>query len=388
MPIQFGIDHLLQQSPDWKNKSIGFLTNQAATTSNGIPSRKALIDNGFNIVQLFSPEHGLDATGTDGAKMNDGIDTLTGLKVISLYGEKFKPSKKDLSHIDIMLFDIPDAGTRFYTYLWSMTYWIEAAAENQIPVYILDRPNPLGGLMTQAEGPLLDEALSSFIGRFNIPIKHQCTLGELALYFNKTQHWNATLHVITCNRWKREKLFYEWNLPWVKPSPALQNIEACILYPGLCFFEATNISVGRGTKYSFEWLGAHWLNLPAIAMVGQNLLRLEMKIETLTLKLPTPLGEEETKGFRIKIIDPTSYSAVMNGLLLLKLLKDLHPHDFRWMPYPTQANPTGENHLSLLLGIPNAELIFDLPLQAWLQQITKWLKISQWPQEIHEFLLY
>ncbi|TRZ78191.1 MAG: DUF1343 domain-containing protein [Chitinophagaceae bacterium] len=388
MPIQFGIDHLLQQSPDWKNKSIGILTNQAATTSNGIPSRKALIDNGFNIVLLFSPEHGLDAAGTDGAKMNDGIDTLTGLKVISLYGEKFKPSKEDLSQIDIMLFDIPDAGTRFYTYLWSMTYWIEAAAENQIPVYILDRPNPLGGLMTQAEGPLLDEALSSFIGRFNIPIKHQCTLGELALYFNKTQHWNANLHVITCNQWKREQLFYEWNLPWVKPSPALQNIEACILYPGLCFFEATNISVGRGTKYSFEWLGAHWLNLPAIAMVGQNLLRLEMKIETLTLKLPTTLGEEETKGFRIKIIDPTSYSAVMNGLLLLKLLKDLHPHDFKWMPYPTQANPTGENHLSLLLGIPNAELIFDLPLQAWLQQITKWLKISQWPQEINEFLLY
>jgi hypothetical protein len=242
--------------------------------------------------------------------------------------------------------------------------------------------------MTQAEGPLLNEALTSFIGRFNIPIKHQCTLGELALYFNKTQHWNANLHVITCKRWKREQLFYEWNLPWVKPSPALQNIEACILYPGLCFFEATNISVGRGTKYSFEWLGAHWLNLPAIAMVGQNLLRLEMKIETLTLKLPTTLGEEETKGFRIKIIDPTSYSAVMNGLLLLKLLKDLHPHDFKWMPYPTQANPTGENHLSLLLGIPNAELIFDLPLQAWLQQITKWLKISQWPQEIHEFLLY
>lgn len=388
MPIQFGIDHLLQQSPDWKNKPIGFLTNQAATTSNGIPSRKALIDNGFNIIQLFSPEHGLDATGTDGAKMNDGIDTLTGLKVISLYGEKFKPSKEDISQIDIMLFDIPDAGTRFYTYLWSMTYWIEAAAENQIPVYILDRPNPLGGLMTQAEGPLLDEALSSFIGRFNIPIKHQCTLGELALYFNKTQHWNANLHVITCNHWKREQLFYEWNLPWVKPSPALQNIEACILYPGLCFFEATNISVGRGTKYSFEWLGAHWLNLPAIAMVGQNLLRLEMKIETLTLKLPTTLGVEETKGFRIKIIDPTSYSAVMNGLLLLKLLKDLHPHDFKWMPYPTQANPTGENHLSLLLGIPNAELIFDLPLQAWLQQITKWLKISQWPQEINEFLLY
>lgn len=388
MPIQFGIDHLLQQTPHWKNKSIGFLTNQAATTNTGIPSRKALIDKGFNIVQLFSPEHGLDATGTDGAKMNDGIDPLTGLKVISLYGEKFKPSKEDLSQIDIMLFDIPDAGTRFYTYLWSMTYWIEAAAENQIPVYILDRPNPLGGLMTQSEGPLLEDALSSFIGRFKIPIKHQCTLGELALYFNKTQGWNANLHVITCKHWNRDELFYEWNLPWINPSPALQNIEACILYPGLCFFEATNISVGRGTKYAFEWLGANWLNLPAITLVGQNLLRSEMKIETLTLKLPTTLGVHETKGFRIKIIDPTNYSAVMNGLLLLKLLKDLHPQDFKWMPYPTQANPTGENHLSLLLGIPNAELIFDLPLQSWLQQITKWLKISQWPQEMNEFLLY
>jgi uncharacterized protein YbbC (DUF1343 family) len=388
MPLQFGIDILIQQSPEWKNKSIGLLTNHAATSTSGKYSRKALIENGFQIVTLFSPEHGLDADGTDGAKMEDGIDALTGLKVISLYGTKFKPSKEDLSNIDIMLFDIPDAGTRFYTYLWSMSYWLEAASEYQKPVYILDRPNPLGGSMTQAEGPLLNEQVASFIGRFNIPIKHQCTLGELALYFNKTQHWNANLHIIPCKGWKREHLFYQWNLPWIKPSPALQNIEACILYPGLCFFEATNISVGRGTKYSFEWLGADWLNLPAIELIWQNLLRSEMKMESIALKLPNALENKATKGFRIKIIDPNSYTAVMNGLLLLKLLKDLHPQDFKWMPYPTQANPSGENHLSLLLGIPNAETIFDLPLQSWLQQITKWLKITSWPNEINKFLLY
>jgi uncharacterized protein YbbC (DUF1343 family) len=198
MPLQFGIDHLLQQSPDWKNKSIGFLTNQAATTSTGIPSRKALIDNGFNIVQLFSPEHGLDASGTDGAKMNDGIDTLTGLKVISLYGEKFKPSKDDLSQIDIMLFDIPDAGTRFYTYLWSMTYLMEACAMFGKKLILLDRPNPISGNMKLSEGPMLQESCASFIGRWAIPLRHSCTLGELANYFNYQLKIGADLEIIKC----------------------------------------------------------------------------------------------------------------------------------------------------------------------------------------------
>jgi len=363
------------------------LTNDAAKTNTGILNRLALKNAGFNIVQLFSPEHGMKAIGTDGAYMHDGLDDITGLPIISLYGEKFMPTEADLKNIDIMLFDIPDAGTRFYTYLWSMTYWIEAATKYNKQVIILDRPNPLGGSISMCEGPMLDEKLISFIGRYNIPIKHQCTLGELANYFNQKNNWNANLTIIKCEGWKRDQLFYEWNLAWQNPSPALQNMEAALLYPGICFFEATNVSIGRGTMYSFEWIGAEWLNLQSVVMVCQNILKEDMVVEV--VKLPINIGTgKEIKGIRIKVIDPYSYEAVLNGLILLKLIKDLHPTHFKWAPYPTLANPTGNNHLSLLLGVQDAESIFELPLQEWLQQIGKSIKVSGWTKDMAPFLLY
>ena len=389
MPVKFGIDIIIANAPSWKTKRIGLLTNDAAKTNTGVLSRKALIDAGFNIVKLFSPEHGITASGADGAKMLDGIDDVTAKPIISLYGEKMKPTKQDMQDIELLLFDIPDAGTRFYTYLWSLTYFIETAAENKLKIVLLDRPNPLGGNFELCEGPMLHESVASFIGRFDIPIKHQSTFGELGKYFNATQGWHADLEVIHCENWKRNAMATDWHLPWVKPSPALQNVEACMLYPGLCFFEATNVSVGRGTKHSFEWIGATWLNLPAIAMVWQNLLREEIKIETTPLSISQSNGEvQETKGIRIKIIDPSQYRSVMTGLLLLKLIKDLHPKDFKWQPYPTQANPSGENHLSLLMGIPNAQQLFEQPLQIWLQHITKLVRVTHWQKEISPYLIY
>jgi uncharacterized protein YbbC (DUF1343 family) len=390
MSIQFGIDIILKSEPDWKTRNIALLTNDAAKTINGTLSRKALKHAGFNLVKLFSPEHGMLAIGKDGARMENEIDEITGLPIISLYGDRFMPTEKDLAGIDILLFDIPDVGSRFYTYLWSMTYWIQAAAQFQKKVIILDRPNPLGGELSNIEGPLLDDALTSFIGRFSIPIRHHCTYGELARYFNATQNWNANLMIIPCEGWKRKDLFYDWNTKWINPSPALQNIEATILYPGLCFFEATNVSVGRGTAYSFEWIGAEWMNISAITLVCQNILSEDLKIENRSLMIHDEISNsyKQITGIRLKVIDPYHYPSVMNGLVLLKLIKDVHPQTFKWKPYPTLANPSGHNHLSLLLGIPNAEKLFDEPLPTWLQQISKLLRVTQWKQQIEPYLMY
>ena len=388
MALQFGIDCILKNEPIWKKDRIAMLTNDAARTSSGIISRLALKDAGFNVTTIFSPEHGINAIGDDGALMEDGVDALTGLPIISLYGEKFMPTADDLKEIDILLFDVPDAGTRFYTYLWSMSYWIEAAAKHNKQVIILDRPNPLSGNQSLCEGPMLDDTISSFIGRFNIPVKHQCTLGELAYYFNSIQNWNASMKVIQCEGWKREQLFFDWNQKWVNPSPALQNIEATILYPGLCFFEATNLSVGRGTSYSFEWIGAPWLKQKEMMMMAHSMLGEDYKLEPIDLAIILENETSKYKGIRMKVKDPYHYPAVMNGLLLLKLIKDLHPNDFKWMPYPTNANPSGENHLSLLLGVPNAEAIFDLPLQQWLQKINALLRVEGWKKNIEPYLLY
>ena len=388
MALQFGIDILLQNEPIWIKDRIAMLTNDAARTTSGVISRLALKEAGFNLTSIFSPEHGINTIGEDGALMKDGFDIITGLPIISLYGEKYMPSADDLKDIDILLFDVPDAGTRFYTYLWSMTYWIEAAAKYNKQVIILDRPNPLGGNLALSEGPMLDEDITSFIGRFNIPVKHQCTLGELALYFNSVQQWNANLKVIQCVGWNRAQLFFDWNQKWVNPSPALQNFEATILYPGLCFFEATNLSVGRGTSYSFEWIGAPWLKQKEIMMMAHNMLGEDDKLEPINLAIQIANETSTFKGIRMKVKDPYHYPAVMNGLLLLKLMKDLHPNDFKWMPYPTNANPSGENHLSLLLGIQNAEQLFELPLKEWLQNCIKIIKVRNWNHNISPFLLY
>lgn len=388
MNLQFGVDHLLNENPDWKVKKIAFLTNDAALTQKGIPSRKALLEAGFNIVLLFSPEHGIDTKGEDGFKIKDNVDPITKLNIISLYNNKLAPTQEDLVGIEVLLFDIPDAGTRFYTYLWTMSYFIETAATFNLPLYILDRPNPLGGLFSQVEGPLLDPSLSSFIGRFSIPIKHQSSFGELARYFNATQQWNAALTIIPCQNWKRNNLFYDWNYKWKNPSPALQNFEACLLYPGLCLFEATNVSVGRGSDYSFEWIGASWFNLPAIELVWEHLLKEEIKIETLRLTLLIDNEIEDIKGIRIKVISPQHFNAVLTGLILLKLIKDIHPQDFKWQPYPTNVNPSGTNHLSLLLGIPDAEALFDLPLKDWLSKVLSALKVTQWEKTMKPYLLY
>jgi uncharacterized protein YbbC (DUF1343 family) len=376
MSVRFGIDHLLLQEPSWKQLRIGMLTNNAAKTWDGIPSRKALLDHQYNLVQLFSPEHGLDNNGIDGAFMHNDIDPMTNLSIISLYGDKFAPEAADLDQIDVLLFDVPDAGTRFYTFLWSMTYFLEAAGKFKKKIVLLDRPNPLSGNFELAEGPLLSTEVSSYIGRFSIPVKHQCTLGELALYFNQEMSWNADLEIITCTEWKRNDTFFEWGLPWVRTSPAIQNFESCLLYPGLCFFEATNLSIGRDTAYSFEWVGAPWLKVKILTPILNQVLGDDLKIEPLQ------------HAIRLKLKEPSNYKAVMNGLILLKLIKDIHPKDFKWAPYPTAHNLTGEGHLTKLLGIPKAEQLFDLPLKDWLQQMSKLLRVKQWQKEMEPYLLY
>jgi uncharacterized protein YbbC (DUF1343 family) len=388
MAIRFGVDQIIAQNPSWKTQRIGFLTNDAARTSNHIHSRIALFKAGFNIQLLFSPEHGIDTKGADGAKMQNGIDPLTHLPIVSLYGEKYAPTEKDVAEIDILLFDIPDAGTRFYTYLWSMTYWIEAAARFNKKVIILDRPNPIGANMAMAEGPRLDISTASFIGRFDIPVKHQCTLGELALYFNSTKQWNASLEVIACEGLNRDNVYTHWKQDWIPTSPAIQNFNACLLYPGLCFFEATNVSIGRGTSYSFEWFGASWMNMDALVAVCKNMFVDDLELELLSLAFKNELSTDWLPGIHCTVKDPKNYDAVLNGLILLKIVKDLHPQHFQWSPYPTYANPTGENHLSLLLGVPNAERLFDLPLKDWLLEMNKLLRVEGWKKEIAPYLLY
>ena len=216
-----GIDAFLARAEKYRHLRMGMVTNNAATTAAGVPSRLALLQAPCRITRIFSPEHGISVQGADGLRQLDTRDSVTGLPVTSLYGNKLAPSEEDLRDIDLVLFDIPDVGVRFYTYLWTMTYVMESCAQFNKPLIILDRPNPIGALLEHAEGPMLDEAsCTSFIGRFNIPLKHACTLGELALYFAANRFPGLDLQVEKAINYQRHHQA-ERDFPFIPTSPAI-----------------------------------------------------------------------------------------------------------------------------------------------------------------------
>ena len=387
--ICFGVDEIILQNPAWKTKALGLVTSDAATTNTGILSRTALLQGGFNIVLLFSPEHGISAKAPDGEAQQNGIDKITGLPIISLYGNKSMPTAQDLENIDIVLFDIPDIGARFYTYLWTLTYVLEACAIHKKELIVLDRPNPVSGNFDAAEGPFLEEGSSSFIGRWNIPIKHSCTLGELALYFNNKKNIDASLTVVTVKNWDRDDLATDWGTNFVATSPAIQNTNSMLLYTGLCLLEATNLSEGRGSQYSFETAAAPWLQTNELVGFINQSFDDEIKASAITFT-PTSGIYVNTlcKGIHLNVIDPTYFKPVFFGLLLVYMIRAKHPHAFVWAPYKTAVNPTGENHLDKLLGINNAQNLFDLPLPQFIANCTKLTHCSGWQEQMIPFLLY
>ena len=239
--------------PLLKNKKVGIIANQ--TSIIGITHLvDTLICLGIDIVKVFSPEHGFRGKADAGAKIEDGIDVKTGLPIISLYGNNKKPKAEQLQEIDILVFDIQDVGARFYTYISTLHYILEAAAELEIPLIVLDRPNPNGHYV---DGPILDTAFRSFVGMHPIPIVHGMTIGEYAKMING-ENWiasNCDLTVIEIENYTHEM---SYDLP-IKPSPNLPNARAINLYPSLCLFEGTTISIGRGTPYPFQHFGAPYL---------------------------------------------------------------------------------------------------------------------------------
>ncbi len=347
-----GIDN-----PEWllslQNASIGLITNDKAHNAKGLTSRMALIEMGLNLKILFSPEHGLNAAHPDGEKVSENIDVLTGLPVKSLYFDSFMPRIDDLKNLDALLFDIPDVGSRFYTYLWTMTYIMEACALAGLPLFILDRPNPLGGDIQKCEGPMLnEEQCSSFIGRWNIPVRHGCTMGELARFFQATRLPGLHLQVIPCSGWQRHQNALNTNLHFLPTSPAITDAETALLYTGLGILEGINVSEGRGTNFPFKQMGAPWINAAALQLNTKehNPKGIAIEIISFTPEWGIYAGEL-CHGLRFEVTDEESFRPVAFVLLLIKTLIQLYPLNVAERLYPTLANPTGKNHLDRLTGV-------------------------------------
>jgi Uncharacterized protein conserved in bacteria len=243
--------------PYLQNKAVAVVANQSSIMDNGTHLIDTLLTYNINVVKIFTPEHGFRGTAEAGAYVNSGVDEKTGIPIVSLYGKNKKPTAEQLHNVDVLLFDLQDVGCRFYTYISTMTYVMEAAAESNLPVIVLDRPNPNGFYV---DGPVLEPENSSFVGLHPVPIVYGLTIGEYALMVNG-EKWlgdglECDLTVIPLGNYIRNAIY---KLP-VRPSPNLPNWEAVYLYPSLCLFEGTDVSVGRGTKLPFQ-IYAH----PALA---------------------------------------------------------------------------------------------------------------------------
>jgi uncharacterized protein YbbC (DUF1343 family) len=383
--VLFGIDCLLLQKKKFPHSRIALVTNNAATTSNGELSRIALLKAGFSITKLFSPEHGLTVKGEDGVYQPNSIDSLTQLPIISLYGDHLMPTAEDMSDIDMILFDIPDVGCRFYTYLWTITFVMEACALHNKPLIILDRPNPIGGNIDKAEGPMLDEKnCSSFIGRWNIPVRHSCTLGELATFFVATRLKNLNLEVIKVQNWNRQQTALEAGWHFVPTSPAIQYVETALLYPGTGLLEGINVNEGRGTDSPFKIVGAPWIDIQQLNTAFTDLQL--SGIKSIAINYTPAWGlytGEICHGLKFSVSDCHSFSSVETGLKLLQFIISSYPEHCKERLYKTVANPSGAGHLDKLTGVYKS---FEKIKTG--ESISAKLQPKEWKEIIQPYLLY
>lgn len=343
-----------------RGRRVGLITNPTGVTPDLEGAAEALLRRGVKVTALFAPEHGLQASAPDGMAVASGRDRRTGLPVYSLYGETPRPTPQMLREVDVLLFDMQDVGVRFYTYLWTMSYAMEAAAAAGLPFIVLDRPNPLGGHIV--EGPQLEPPFASFVGRAAIPLRHSLTVGELARFFNECASAPVTpaadsflrtpigveLTVVPMEGWRREMWYDGTGLPWVPPSPAMPTLDTATLYPGTCLLEGTNLSEGRGTALPFQQVGAPWVDGYALAD-ALNALNLP-GVRFRPVRFQPTAGKwagQECEGVHLHVTDRQALRPVTVGLQLIAAVRALHPDRFAWRPPEAEG---GRWHFDLLVG--------------------------------------
>ncbi|MBC7473151.1 MAG: DUF1343 domain-containing protein [Candidatus Sericytochromatia bacterium] len=304
-----GLDILKKNNfSDLNNKRVGLITNHTAFDQDG----NYILDifskqNKFKLNAIFTPEHGL--RGKEDREFIPSETYQKDIPVYSLYNEIKKPTSKMLDNIDVLVYDIQDIGTRYYTFITTLAYCMEAAREKGIDFVVLDRPNPIGGSII--EGEVLKPKFKSFTGYLNIPTRYGMTVGEIANYYNSESHLNVNLKVIKMENWQRDMFYNQTGLKWINPSPNMRSVEAATVYPGLGMLETVNLSVGRGTSNPFIYYGAPWLDNYSLVK-ELNKKRFDgLKFEAIKF---TPDNSTFTKvklnGFKVIINDKTKVRSV------------------------------------------------------------------------------
>jgi uncharacterized protein YbbC (DUF1343 family) len=309
-----------------KGKRVGLITNHTGQDSQGRSTVELLAHApGVKLVALFSPEHGI--AGHADEKISSSKDASTGLPVYSLYGEHLRPTDEMLNGIDVLVFDVQDAGVRFYTYTTTMGYCMEEAAKRGIKFYVLDRPNPITGEIV--EGPMLDTEKTSFVAYFPLPVRYGLTIGELAQLFNTENHINVELHVIRMKNWHRNYFFESTGIRWIPPSPNLRTLKGAILYPGLEILQIAGVSVGRGTEAPFEEFGAPWIEGEEVAaeLNERNLAGLHF-VNQPFVPVSGLYAGQKCGGVGIKVTDRAAVRSMRMGLEIAATMIKKYPTHF------------------------------------------------------------
>ncbi len=287
---------------------------------------------GVRLTRIFSPQHGFAGEKQDNmVESRDGIHPGTGVPLVSLYGRVREPDAEMLHGLDALLIDLPDVGTRVYTFLATALLCLRASARAGLPVIVLDRPNPLGGVAV--EGPVLRPEYASFVGLIPVPQRHGLTAGEYCRFGARALGLDLDLSVIACEGWEREVLFPGTGLPWVMPSPNLPTFEGLLVYPGMVLLEGTNLSEGRGTTRPFELWGAPWLDpgrIPASVRRGPGYILREVAYQPTFHKY----AGQDVRGFQIHPTDPTRFRPLATAVALLAAVRRAHPDCFAWRNPP------------------------------------------------------
>jgi uncharacterized protein YbbC (DUF1343 family) len=316
-----------------RGRKVGFVGHAASVDASGRHAIDVLRSAGVEVVRLFGPEHGLRGRAAAGEEVAGGVDAESGLPVVSLYGAKTRPAAEDLRGLDTLVFDLQDAGVRFYTYASTMLLCVEAAAGAGVECVVLDRPNPVGG--ARVDGPERDPAVPSNLFLTPGPLVHGLTLGEMARLWNARLAKPGRVSVVAMNGWKRPMTWTDTGRPWVVPSPNLRSADAALAYPGTCLLEGTNVTEGRGTDAPFLVIGAPWLKAEELAR-GAEGFGFGLEAVTFTPEpspaapLPKHLGAR-CQGVRVRVVEPASARPWAFGVGLLVLLKRLHPESFEWI---------------------------------------------------------
>lgn len=322
--VRPGIEVLLADSAHLiRGRRIGLLTNQTGVDRGGVDDLTRLLGSGAQVSAIFSPEHGYRGF-LDEENIGHGVDSATGIPIYSLYGATRAPTAQMLAAVDVLVIDLQDIGARPYTYISTALGAMRAARAHRVAVVVLDRPNPIGGALVQ--GPVLDTAFASFVGMLPIPLRHGMTLGELARFGNARLGIGADLAVVPAAGWTREAWFDATGLPWIRPSPSMPDLESATHYPGLVLFEATNLSVGRGTPVAFQVVGAPWLD--AGRVTAATAWPPGVVAADTVIRPDTPpdgkYGGVTIPAVRLRVTDRTVYDPIRAAVALFAAVRAVH----------------------------------------------------------------